>query len=132
MDREEGNKEKMRKCRERISQFPHSLSISSPFPRVLSISSSFSHYLSIFSQPGCQAAASCATLSHPISIQTIRFGCYNIFLWDDLFKVSSLIFTIILYLSDFHYDEIWNFKFYMVSSCSILFTVFRTIFVFAH
>ena len=32
----------MRKCRERISLFPHSLSI--------------------FSQPGCQAATSCATL----------------------------------------------------------------------
>ena len=33
------------------------------FPQSLSISSSFSHSLSIFSQPGCQAATSCATLS---------------------------------------------------------------------
>ena len=45
-----------------LSPFPHSLSISSPFPHSLSISSSFSHSLSIFSQPGCQAATSCATL----------------------------------------------------------------------
>ena len=52
MDRKGGNKEKMRKWIEWISPFPHSLSISS----------SFSHSLSIFSQPGCQAAASCATL----------------------------------------------------------------------
>ena len=47
---------------ENLSPFPHSLSISSPFPHFLSISSSFSHSLSIFSQPGCQAATSCATL----------------------------------------------------------------------
>ena len=35
----------------------------SPFPHSLSISSSFSYSFSIFLQPGCQAAASCATLS---------------------------------------------------------------------
>ena len=34
----------------------------SPFPHYLSISYSFSHSSSIFSQPGCQAATSCATL----------------------------------------------------------------------
>ena len=33
-----------------------------PFPHSLSTSSSFSHFLSIFSQPGYQAATSCATL----------------------------------------------------------------------
>ena len=69
MDREGGKKEKMRKSKEWISlhfsilsPFLHYLSISSPFPHSLSISSSFSHSLSIFSLPGCQAAASCATL----------------------------------------------------------------------
>ena len=41
-----GNREKMKRVN--LSQFPHSLSISSPFPRSLSISSSFSHSLSIF------------------------------------------------------------------------------------
>ena len=45
-DKEGGNKKKMRK-----------------FPHALSISSSFSHSLSIFSQPGCQGATICATLS---------------------------------------------------------------------
>ena len=67
MDREGGNKVKMRKCREWasfhfliFSPFPHSLS-SSSFSHSLS-SSSFSHSLSIFSQPGCQAAANSATL----------------------------------------------------------------------
>ena len=39
------------------------LSISSHFSHSLSISTSFSHSLSIFSQPGCQAATSCATLN---------------------------------------------------------------------
>ena len=59
MDREGGNKEKMRKCREWISlHFPHSLSISFPFPPSPSI----------FSQPGCQAATSCATLNCSTSI----------------------------------------------------------------
>ena len=53
MDREGGNKKKMRKCRVNISSFPHSLSISSPFPHFLPISSSFSHSFSIFLQPGC-------------------------------------------------------------------------------
>ena len=47
-----------------ISSFSlHFLSFS-PFPHSLSISSSFSHSLSIFSQPGCQAATSCATPPH--------------------------------------------------------------------
>ena len=50
MDREGGNKEKMRKCREWISL--HFL-ISSPILHSLSTSSSFSHSLSIFLQPGC-------------------------------------------------------------------------------
>ena len=61
MDREGGNKVKMRKCREWVSF--HFL-IFSPFPPSLSISSSFSHSLSIFSKPGCQAATSCSTLLH--------------------------------------------------------------------
>ena len=59
MDREGGNKEKMRKSWEWISF--HFL-ILSLFPHSLSISSSFSHSLSIFSQPGCQDATICATL----------------------------------------------------------------------
>ena len=59
MDREGGNKEKIRKCRERISLHFLILSI---FPHSLTISSSFSHSLSIISQPGCQAATICATL----------------------------------------------------------------------
>ena len=42
----------MRKCREWIAPFLHSLSISSPF----------FHSLSIFLQPGCQDATICATL----------------------------------------------------------------------
>ena len=32
---------------------------------------------------------------------------------------------------DSYFDESWNFNFYMVSSCSILFTDFGTVFVFA-
>ena len=31
---------------------------------------------------------------------------------------------------DSYFDESWNFNFYMVSKCSILFTDFRTVFVF--
>ena len=73
MDREGGNKEKMRKCREWISL--HFLNISpiplhfltlAPFPHSLSIASSFSHSLSIFSQPGWQAGTTCAALLQSI------------------------------------------------------------------
>ena len=53
MDREGGNKKNMETERVNLSQFPHSLSIPS----------SFSLSLSIFSQPGCQAAKTCATLT---------------------------------------------------------------------
>ena len=53
MDREGGNKEKMRKI-------PHSLSIFSPFPHSLSIASSFYQSLSISCS---QAVTTCATLS---------------------------------------------------------------------
>ena len=50
MDREGGNKEKMRKCREWISlPFPHSLSISSSSLHFLSISSFSLHFLFISS-----------------------------------------------------------------------------------
>ena len=31
---------------------------------------------------------------------------------------------------DSYFDETWNFNFHMVSKCSILFTDFRTVFVF--
>ena len=37
---------------------------------------------------------------------------------------------IISYQGDSYFDESWNFNFYMVSKCSILFTDFRTVFVF--
>ena len=59
MDREGGNKEKMRKCTEQISLH---FCILSPFPHSLSISSLFPHSLSISSHPGCKDAADCATL----------------------------------------------------------------------
>ena len=51
MDREGGNRDKLRNVRVNHSPFLHSLSISS----------SFSHSLSIFSQTGCQDATICAT-----------------------------------------------------------------------
>ena len=64
MDREGGYKERMRK-------FSLHFLILSPFPHSLSISSSFSHYLSIFSQPGCQAATSCATTTQMSNLSPV-------------------------------------------------------------
>ena len=61
-----------------LSPFPHSLSIFFPFPHSLSISSSFSHSRSIFSQPGCQAATSCATLPIMKTLKVWKFyWCKN-------------------------------------------------------
>ena len=63
MEREwehEEEMERLRKWRENEEMDTDSFST---FPHFLYISSSFSHSLSIFSQPGCQAATSCATLS---------------------------------------------------------------------
>ena len=57
MEKEGGNRERMRKCRESISL--HFL-IFSPFPHSLSIASSFYQSLSISCS---QAATTCATLS---------------------------------------------------------------------
>ena len=63
-----------------LSPFPHFLTVS------LFISSSFSHSLSIFSQPGCQAAASCATL-----IKTVNHKVTMIFPEYFLFSIYSFL-----------------------------------------
>ena len=78
MDREGGNKERMKRCREWISL--HFLILQ------ISISYSFSHFLSIFSQPGCQAAASCATL-----IKTVNHKVTMIFPEYFLFSIYSFL-----------------------------------------
>ena len=58
----------------------------SPFPHSLSISSSFSYSFSIFLQPGCQAAASCATL-----IKTVNHKVTMIFPEYFLFSIYSFL-----------------------------------------
>ena len=70
MEKEGGNRERMRKCRESISL--HFL--------IFSISSSFPHSLFISSQPGCKAATIRAALSSSISqsCQPVTlFGIFN-------------------------------------------------------
>ena len=87
-----GNREIVRKWRGNvesesfcISSFsPHFL-ILSPFPHYLSISSSSSHSLSIFSQAGCQAATSCATLFHTNAVTAVTGD-----LWLSLSSLGSL------------------------------------------
>ena len=102
-----GNREKMKRVN--ISQFPHSLSISSPFPRSLSISSSFSHSLSIFSQPGCKAATSCATLN-PLRTFIIFFILSNYLLISVL---SHLILHLKMFLYLIQLSWAWFFVFYV-------------------
>ena len=85
-----------------------SLSISSPFPHSLSISSLFAHSLSIFSQPGCQAATSCATLSlrrvycaaHCVDkrcmVELVQFNTSSLF-WMCLLSLCVVVLLVVLF-----------------------------------
>ena len=108
--------EKTRECRERtslhfliLSPFLFHFLIISPFPHSLSISSSFSHSRSIFSQPGCQAATSCATL--PI-MKTLK-------VWKFYWGKNSLLLIFFL-LQPWRFNG-WNSWKYLSFLFSILF-----------